>query len=148
MKRRMIEGFLMAALMGAEGIACAEGHGHGGGSHGGGFHGGGGHHGGRFHSGSGTPGHEGFRGRGFDGGFHDHHGFHGHHHFHGGFTANSECSCISAKTNMPYPGLLSATSTLSGTVSGILFYDAFSATGYQYLSPLLNADAPITNLSK
>jgi hypothetical protein len=68
--------------------------------------------------------------------------------FHGGFTANSQCACISTKTNMPYPGLLSTTSTLSGTVSGILFYDAYSAAGYQYLSPLLDADAPITNLSK
>jgi hypothetical protein len=47
----------------------------------------------------------------------------------------------------PYPGLLSATSTLSGTISGILFYDAFSNVGYQFLSPLKNADAPITNLS-
>ncbi len=68
--------------------------------------------------------------------------------FHGGFTANSECSCISSMTSKPYPGLLAANSTLSGTVAGILFYDAFSAAGYQYLSPLTNADAPITNLSK
>ncbi len=67
--------------------------------------------------------------------------------FHGGFTANSECGCISTKTMKPFPGLLSAASTLSGTVSGILFYDASAATGYQYLSPLTTADAPITNTS-
>jgi hypothetical protein len=32
-------------------------------------------------------------------------------------------------------------------VKGILFYDAYSATGYQYLSPVADADAPISNLS-
>jgi hypothetical protein len=67
--------------------------------------------------------------------------------YYAGFTANSECTCLSAKTMKPYPGLLSATSTLQGTVSGILFYDTAAGAGYQYLSPMLNADAPITNLS-
>jgi hypothetical protein len=68
--------------------------------------------------------------------------------FHGTFTANSECGCISAKTSAPYPGLISASSTLSGSVSGILFYDANNGVGYQLLAPLKDADAPITNLSK
>ena len=67
--------------------------------------------------------------------------------YYGGFTANSQCTCISSKTMKPYPGLLSAGSTLSGKVSAILFYDQFSGPGYQYLSPLTNADAPITGLS-
>jgi hypothetical protein len=68
--------------------------------------------------------------------------------YYGGFTANSECSCISSKTGKPYPGLLSSSSTLSGTVSGILYFDTVTGgAAYQFLSPLTNADAPITNLS-
>jgi hypothetical protein len=68
--------------------------------------------------------------------------------FHGTFTANSECSCISMKTMAPYPGLLSAASTLTGTISGVLFYDASANVGYQFLAPLKDADAPISGLSK
>ncbi len=67
--------------------------------------------------------------------------------FHGGFTANSECGCISTKTSKPYPGLVSSTTTLSGVVSGILFYDTSGSVGYQFLSPILATDAPLTNLS-
>ena len=63
------------------------------------------------------------------------------------FKANTECTCLSSSTMMPYPGLLQSTSTLSGAVKGILFYDAYSSAGYQYLSPVADADAPITNLS-
>jgi hypothetical protein len=64
----------------------------------------------------------------------------------GNFTAQSECTCLKSSTMMPYPGLLTSMSTLSGAVSGILFYDAYSSAGYQYLAPLRDSDAPITHL--
>ncbi len=67
--------------------------------------------------------------------------------YYGGFTAQSECTCVSSKTSKPYPGLLASNSTLMGPVTAILFFDTTSAgVAYQYISPLTNADAPITNL--
>jgi len=60
------------------------------------------------------------------------------------FTVSSDCRC--AKTFMDMEP--SATSTLSGTVSGLLVFDVpFGATaGYYYLDPKNTTDAPITNL--
>jgi len=61
-----------------------------------------------------------------------------------GFTASSDCRCAKTFTDMEP----TATSTLSGTVSGLLVFDVpFGGTaGYYYLNPQTTADAPITNL--
>ncbi len=61
-----------------------------------------------------------------------------------GFTVTSDCRCAKMFNDME-PG---SNSTLSGTVSGILIFDVpfMMTTGYQYLAPKTNADAPLTNL--
>ena len=60
------------------------------------------------------------------------------------YTVSSDCRCAKMFTDMEP----SATSTLVGTVSGLLSFDVpFGATvGYYYLDPKVMADAPITNL--
>lgn len=64
--------------------------------------------------------------------------------FYKGFTISSDCRCAKTFINMEP----SATSTLSGTVSGLLVFDVpFGATvGYYYLAPKSMTDAPMTNL--
>jgi len=61
-----------------------------------------------------------------------------------GFTVSSDCRCAKTFTDMEP----SATSTLTGAVSGLLVFDVpFGGTvGYYYLDPKTTADAPITNL--
>ena len=62
-----------------------------------------------------------------------------------GFTVSSDCRCAKTFTDMEP----TATSTLSGTVGGLLGFDVpFGATlGYYYLDPKSATDAPITNLA-
>jgi hypothetical protein len=62
-----------------------------------------------------------------------------------GFTVSSDCRCAKTFTDMEP----TATSTLSGTVGGLLGFDVpFGATlGYYYLDPKTATDAPITNLA-
>ncbi len=63
--------------------------------------------------------------------------------FYKGFTVSSDCRCAPEHSNK-VPQL---NSTLSGAVSGLLLFDVpfMGTTGYQFLSPLADADAPITN---
>ena len=60
------------------------------------------------------------------------------------FTVSSDCRCAKTFVDMEP----SATSTLSGMVSGLLVFDVpFGGTvGYYYLDPKSTTDAPITNL--
>ncbi|MEO6772847.1 MAG: hypothetical protein ABI467_07475 [Kofleriaceae bacterium] len=60
-----------------------------------------------------------------------------------GFTVSSDCRCAMKFTDQEP----AATSTLTGTIGGILVFDVpFQATtGYYYLAPKTLADAPITN---
>ena len=64
--------------------------------------------------------------------------------FYSTFTASSDCRCA-AKFSDKEP---TATTTLTGAVSGMLTYDAQpgSATGYQMFAPLTTASAPLSNL--
>lgn len=61
-----------------------------------------------------------------------------------GFTVSSDCRCAKTFTDMEP----SATSTLSGTIGGLLAFDVPFGTsaGYYYLDPKSATDAPITNL--
>jgi hypothetical protein len=63
--------------------------------------------------------------------------------FYNPFTVSSDCRCAKTYSDVEP----TATSTLSGTVGGILFFEAaVSATsGVQYLAPTSLADANITN---
>ncbi len=60
------------------------------------------------------------------------------------FTVSSDCRCAKMFVDMEP----TATSTLTGTLSGLLVFDVpFGATaGYYYLAPKSMTDAPITNL--
>jgi hypothetical protein len=58
--------------------------------------------------------------------------------FYTGFKVAGDCACAASHGDP----LLMPTSTLSGTLSGILIFDP---TGYQYVAPQYAADAPITN---
>ncbi|MEO8846571.1 MAG: hypothetical protein ABI591_20100 [Kofleriaceae bacterium] len=64
--------------------------------------------------------------------------------FYKGFTVSSDCRCAKTFTDMEP----SATSTLSGTVGGLLGFDVpfGGSAGYYYLDPKSATDAPITNL--
>ena len=64
--------------------------------------------------------------------------------FYKGFTVSSDCRCAKTFVDMEP----AATSTLSGTVSGLLVFDVpfGGSVGYYYLDPQSAADAPITNL--
>jgi hypothetical protein len=63
--------------------------------------------------------------------------------FFDGFTVSSDCRCA-GKFSDQEP---TSTSTLGGTVSGLLVFDVpFQGTvGYYFLDPITAADAPITN---
>jgi hypothetical protein len=60
------------------------------------------------------------------------------------YTVSSDCRCAKTFTDMEP----ASTSTLSGTISGLLTFDVpFGATvGYYYLDPKTMTDAPLTNL--
>jgi hypothetical protein len=62
--------------------------------------------------------------------------------FYKGFTVSSDCQCAKTYSDMEP----SATSQLTGTISGVLVFDVpFGATtGYYYVAPKTNADAPIS----
>ena|GEM_PF-3407153 len=64
--------------------------------------------------------------------------------FYSTFNASSDCRCA-AKFSNKEP---TATTTLTGAVSGILLYDVpvGSSTGHQMFAPLSTASAPLTNL--
>ncbi len=63
--------------------------------------------------------------------------------FYDGFTASSDCACASKYGDK----LVTSTSTLSGKLQGILIFDSpIGGTGYQYVAPQADTDAPISNL--
>lgn len=64
--------------------------------------------------------------------------------FYSGFKVTSDCRCASQFGDK----LVTATTSISGTLSGILVYDVpfMMTTGYQYIAPVSAADAPLTGL--
>jgi len=59
-----------------------------------------------------------------------------------GFIVTSDCRCAAGNMDK----LVTATSTVTGTLNGVLLYDTSGSMGYQYISPQLMTDAAFTNL--
>jgi hypothetical protein len=70
--------------------------------------------------------------------------------FYSGFTVSSDCRCAKMFTdtvpNGP-PNAAAASTMPAGAVSGLLVFDVpyMGTTGYTYIAPQTNTDAPITN---